>query len=85
VACGAAWIGRRPPIAGAGLLAIIDIFSAQGSLPATHYLAAFVTSAVVGYLCIAFLLSWVKNHSLYLFAAYCAAVGTLFLVYTFLM
>ena len=73
-----------PAIAGAGLLAILDIFTAQGSLPMGHYLAAFVTAAVVGYLCIAFLLNWVKRHSLYLFAAYCAIVGTLYLLYTLL-
>lgn len=69
-----------PAIAGAGLLSILDIFSAQGSLPAGHYVAAFVAAAITGYLCIAFLLSWVKRHSLYLFAIYCAAVGTLYLV-----
>src|SRR5690606_23753412 len=31
-----------PAIAGAGLLSILDIFTAQGSLPMGHYLAAFV-------------------------------------------
>ncbi len=71
-----------PAIAGAGLLAILDIFTAQGSLPLGHYAAAFVTAAVVGYLCIAFLLTWLKSHSLYLFAAYCATVGTLYLLYS---
>jgi undecaprenyl-diphosphatase len=70
-----------PAIAGAGLLSIIDIFSAQGSLPAGHYLAAFLAAAVTGYLCIAFLLSWVKRHSLYLFAAYCAVAGGLYLLF----
>lgn len=72
-----------PAIAGAGLLSILDIFTAQGSLPIGHYVAAFVAAAGVGYLCIAFLLSWVKRHSLYLFAAYCAVVGSLYLLYTF--
>jgi undecaprenyl-diphosphatase len=66
-----------PAIAGAGLLSILDIFSAQGSLPMTHYAAAFVAAAVVGYLCIAFLLNWVKRHTLYPFAVYCAVVGLL--------
>lgn len=73
-----------PAIAGAGLLAIVDIFSAQGSMPMSYYLAAFVTSALIGYLCIAFLLSWVKRHTLYPFAIYCAVFGTLYLLYTFL-
>ncbi len=70
-----------PAIAGAGLLSIIEIFSAQGSLPMTYYLAAFVAAAVTGYLCIAFLLSWVKRHSLYIFAIYCAVVGALYLLF----
>ena len=69
-----------PAIAGAGLLAILDIFSAQGSLPSGHYLAAFVAAAVVGYACIAFLLNWVKRHTLYPFAIYCAVVGLLYLL-----
>jgi undecaprenyl-diphosphatase len=69
-----------PAIAGAGLLSILDIFSAQGSLPAGHYVAAFVAAALTGYLCIFFLLSWVKRHSLYLFAVYCAVVGGLYLL-----
>ncbi len=70
-----------PAIAGAGLLSILDIFSARGSLPMGHYAAAFVAAAVVGYLCIAFLLSWVKRHSLYIFAVYCALFGTLYLLF----
>ncbi|WP_374686234.1 undecaprenyl-diphosphate phosphatase [Promineifilum sp.] len=73
-----------PAIAGAGLLSILDIFSAQGSLPATHYLAAFVAAAIVGYLCIAFLLNWVKRHTLYPFAVYCALFGLLYLLFTVL-
>lgn len=73
-----------PAIAGAGLLSILDIFTAQGSLPLGHYAAAFVAAAVTGYLCIAFLLSWVKRHSLYLFAVYCAVVGVLYLLFTLL-
>ncbi len=69
-----------PAIAGAGLLSFIDIFSAQGSLPATHYVVAFVAAALTGYLCITFLLAWVKRHSLYLFAVYCAIAGSLYLI-----
>ena len=69
-----------PAIAGAGLLSILDIFSAQGSLPLGHYAAAFVAAAVVGYGCIAFLLNWVKRHTLYPFAVYCAVAGLLYLI-----
>jgi undecaprenyl-diphosphatase len=71
-----------PAIAGAGLLSIIDIIGANGSLPTGHYIAAFVTAAVVGYLCIAFLLNWVKRHSLLPFAVYCIVLGGGYLLYT---
>ncbi len=74
-----------PAIAGAGLLSIIDIFAANGTLPAGHYLAAFVTAAVTGYLCIAFLMNWLRSHSLYLFAGYCAVVGSLYLLFALVL
>ncbi len=45
-----------------------------------HYVAAFIAAAAVGYACISFLLSWVKRHTLYPFAAYCAAFGLLYLL-----
>jgi undecaprenyl-diphosphatase len=73
-----------PAIAGAGLLSIIDIFTAQGTLSALHYVAAFTAAAVTGYLCIAFLLSWLKNHTLWIFAIYCGVLGSLYLIFTFL-
>lgn len=70
-----------PAIAGAGLLSVIDIFGAARDLPLTTYLAGFAAAAIAGYLCIAFLLSWVKGHSLYIFAAYCYIVGGLYLAF----
>jgi len=45
-----------------------------------HYAAAFVAAAVVGYGCIAFLLNWLKRHTLYPFAIYCAVAGLLYLL-----
>lgn len=73
-----------PVILGAGLLSLVDIAtnpSLTTSLAA--YAAAFVTAALVGYLCIYFLLAWVRNHSLYIFAAYCAFLGGGYLLYSF--
>lgn len=69
-----------PAILGAGLLALIDLLgdsSAGSQLPAL--LVAFVTSGVVGYACIHFLLQWVKNRSLTPFALYCAGLAMLYL------
>jgi len=70
-----------PAIAGAGLLSILDIFKAQGTLSLSHYAAAFVTAAVVGYVCITFLLNWVKRHTLYAFAIYCTIFGLAYLLF----
>lgn len=70
-----------PAIAGAGLLSIIDIFGAERTASAGVYIAGFLAAAIAGYLCIAWLLGWVRNHSLYIFAAYCFTVGGLFLLF----
>ncbi|NJC98785.1 MAG: undecaprenyl-diphosphatase UppP [Anaerolineae bacterium] len=37
----------------------------------------FITAAVVGWFAIKWLISYLSKHSLYLFAAYCAVVGTI--------
>jgi undecaprenyl-diphosphatase len=70
-----------PAIGGAGLLALLDLFQASNvaeQLPALG--VTFVFSAVVGILCIHFLLSWLRQHRLYPFAIYCAAFGAIFLI-----
>ncbi|MCI0396429.1 MAG: undecaprenyl-diphosphatase UppP [Chloroflexi bacterium] len=70
-----------PAIAGAGLLALLELAQAPdltGQLPALA--ATFLASAVVGYACISFLLSWLRRHSLYGFALYCAAFGLFYLL-----
>lgn len=74
-----------PVIFGAGLLSLLDIATAPSlTTSLAAYAAAFVTAALVGYLCIYFLLNWVRNHSLYIFAAYCAFMGAGYLLYSFL-
>jgi undecaprenyl-diphosphatase len=73
-----------PAIFAAGLISIFDmqlsgvLFSEWQIL-----LAAFLTAAVVGYACIYFLLAWLRSHSLYIFAAYCAILGGGYLLWTF--
>jgi len=70
-----------PAILAAGVLAGIDLFQVQAS-PSLLFLYAvtFVTAAITGYACIYFLLAWLKRRTLYIFAIYCAALGTLFLL-----
>jgi undecaprenyl-diphosphatase len=70
-----------PATVGAGLLALLELlrtgaFADQFPL----LLVGFVGAAVVGYLSIAFLLTYLQRHRLYVFAAYCAAVGILSLL-----
>lgn len=74
-----------PVITGAGLLSVLDIVMApQSSEPPVIYLAAFISAAIVGYVCIYFLLRWVRSHSLYIFAVYCALLGGGYLLYSYL-
>lgn len=44
-------------------------------------LVGFVTAAVVGWLAIKWLLGYLNQHSLYIFAAYCAIMGGLIVLY----
>lgn len=71
-----------PAIAGAGLLALVDIFQSTtitNEIP--QLLATFTASFLVGYGCIHLLLTWVRRHALYPFAAYCFVFGLGFLVF----
>lgn len=70
-----------PAIAGAGLLAFVDLVQSPTISEDISSLAVtFITSAIVGYLCILFLLNWVRTRSLYIFAAYCISFGIIFLM-----
>lgn len=74
-----------PAILGAGLLSTFDLLQADdlgSQIPLL--IAGFVAAAVSGYLCIHFLLTWLRSHSLYLFAGYTAAFGTIYLLIYFL-
>lgn len=65
-----------PAIAGAGLLALLDVLAIGNFADYwAVYAATFVAAAITGYACIFFLLAWLRSHSLYAFAVYCALVG----------
>ena len=68
----------------AGLVAMIDLFKIPnlGSLLPV-FIPGFIAAAVVGYLAIGWLLSFLSRYSLYYFAAYCAIVGLIVLLFTF--
>lgn len=70
-----------PAILAAGVLAGIDLFQVQAtSAQLFLYAVTFVTAAITGYACIYFLLAWLKRHTLYIFAIYCAVFGVIFLI-----
>jgi undecaprenyl-diphosphatase len=71
-----------PAILAAGLLSVYELLTAEPLYSWSVYIAAFLAAAISGYLCISFLLSWVRKHSLYIFAIYCVVVGTIFLLLT---
>jgi undecaprenyl-diphosphatase len=65
-----------PVMLAAGLLATLDLVkipNAAALLPA--YIPGFVASAVVGYLSIRWLIGYLTRRPLYVFAAYCTALG----------
>ena len=43
-------------------------------------IAGFLAAAIAGYLCIKYLLRYLRHGSLYIFAAYCAAIGVATLI-----
>lgn len=65
-----------PAILGAGILQLFDLL--QGAEASTAWpaaIAGMLMAAVVGYLCIKFLLAYLRRGRLYVFAVYCALVG----------
>jgi undecaprenyl-diphosphatase len=70
-----------PAIAGAGLLSLSDVLSPNREFETIIYIVGFLSSFIAGYICIKFLLSYLKRNSLYVFAAYCFIVGGLFLLF----
>lgn len=70
-----------PIIAAATAKKLLDIVQGQGSLPPlAPTLVGLVVTTLVGYGAIAFLLPFVRKHSLWWFAAYTAVAGILLLV-----
>jgi len=65
-----------PAIFGAGLLQLVDLLR-TGNLgqQIPTLLTGFLVAVVSGYLCIKFLLAYLRQGKLYVFAGYCAVVG----------
>ena len=73
-----------PVILGAGVWQLKDLFAHSGwtaSLP--PLLIGFLAAGVSGYLCIRFLLSYLRRGKLYPFAIYCTLAGVFCLIVSF--
>ncbi|MFW6184685.1 MAG: undecaprenyl-diphosphate phosphatase [Chloroflexota bacterium] len=69
-----------PAILGAGILELFKLETAALNAQLPIFLTAFVAAAISGYLCIHLLLTWLKQHSLYVFVVYCALAGVAYLL-----
>lgn len=70
-----------PVMLAAGVLGLADLVSSPNLLKQLPiYLAGFCSAALVGYFAIRWFISYLSKQSLYLFAGYCALLGTIFLV-----
>jgi undecaprenyl-diphosphatase len=74
-----------PVMLGAGALAVFDLIKLPNfSVQIPILVAGFITSAIVGYLSIRWLLSYLAKRPLYLFVIYCTVVPTIVLIFSFL-
>lgn len=73
-----------PVIFGAGIVQVPQIIANPTASAAwSVFLVTFLTAFVVGYGCIALLLSWLRRRGLYPFAIYCALFGSIYLMLSF--
>lgn len=72
-----------PAIFGAGLVTALKLFkNGFGEVGWEILTVGFVSSAIVGYVCIAFLMSFLKKHTLQAFAVYLFVIGFVVLGYS---
>lgn len=70
-----------PIMLAAGLLTSVDLVKMPGATESLGVLlAGMLASAITGYLAIRWLLHYLTRHPLYVFAIYCAVVGSLTLI-----
>ena len=74
-----------PILVAAGAYELLEVIKMDGTTAFLPYLAVgFTTAAVVGWLSIKWLLAFLQRHSLYIFAAYCLAVGLVCMAFSLL-
>ena len=79
-----AFLMAVPVMLAAGAYQMLDVIHMTGLAEFLPALAVgFVTAAIVGWFAVRWLLRYLANHSLYVFAAYCAVVGVIVLIFQF--
>jgi undecaprenyl-diphosphatase len=80
-----AFLMSAPILTAAGAYETLRVIQMPGTRAFLPYLAVgFITAGVIGWLSIEWLMGYLRNHSLYIFAGYCAIVGLICLAFTFL-
>ena len=71
-----------PVMVAAGLYELLDVLKMPDlSAFIPLLVVGFITAAIVGWLAIKWLMKYLSHHSLYIFAGYCAVMGSLILIY----
>lgn len=71
-----AFLMSAPILTAAGAYETLNVIQMPGTMDFLPYLAAgFFTAGIVGWFSIKWLLGFLRMHSLYIFAGYCAVVG----------
>jgi undecaprenyl-diphosphatase len=75
-----------PAVFGAGLVQLVDLIQTDNlAAEWLQLLVGFLVAAVTGFLCIHFLLAYLRRGKLYVFAGYCAFIGLGTLIATYLL
>jgi undecaprenyl-diphosphatase len=76
-----AFLMSAPILSAAGLYESVKVILMPGTTEFLPYLlVGFITAGVVGWLSISWLMNFLRDHSIYLFAGYCAVIGCICLV-----
>ena len=80
-----AFLMSAPILTAAGAYETLDVINMPGTMEFLPYLAVgFITAGVVGWLSIQWLMGFLRDHSLYIFAGYCGVVGLVCLGFSLL-
>ena len=69
-----------PAISGAGLLMTLDPQSDISIIPLTSLIMAFLSSFIIGYICLKWLLNLLESGKFYFFGYYCFVIGLITLL-----